>query len=156
KALHITALLLWQPNLEAVTQQHHHQRTNKHTPDNPAIRAGPGGTVQLDHLVILPPGHIHPEHLQEHAPKPGKFTGDRPDRGGQAEVQCAEQACDDEHNIGVPVALEDGLKHEAEVLLVLGLMGEHSTRMRPISYSATRATLARTEMISHQNSFHGL
>jgi hypothetical protein len=26
--------------------------------------------------------------------------------------------------MGVPVALEDGLKHEAEVLLVLGLIGE--------------------------------
>ena len=45
-------------------------------------------------------------------------------------------ACDDEHNIGVPVALEDGLKHEAEVLLVLGLIGEHSTRIRLISYDS--------------------
>ena len=48
------------------------------------------------------------------------------------------------------MSLEDGLKHEAEVLLVLGLIGEHSTRIRLISYSGSPSNVGTSPNLSSQ------
>ena len=81
--------------------------------------------MQLDQLKILPAGHIHTQQQQQITAQTGELAGNRPDGMGQRKIQGTENAGQCQHEIGVPVLLEQKTESGFHGLSMAG--EEHNT-----------------------------